>query len=179
MKPADEQVDQLPIRDIHLPDPVSWWPPGPLWWLLLAIALVFLAWALRALYRRWQARPVNYRPSARGELAQIRRQWQNGELDHAALGAALNQLLRRLLRSEAPQYPVGQTGDAWLATLGDFFHAEPPSVDCANALTRAAYVAHSGTAPYDAEAVIDEIEGWLKSKRRSPGETREERHAEL
>lgn len=179
MTPANKQVDQLPIRDIQLPDPVSWWPPGPLWWLLLAVALVTLAWALRALYRHWRARPVNYRPSARSELVQIRRQWQNGELDHAALGAALNQLLRRLLRSEAPDWPVGQTGDDWLATLTTFFQSEPPSTDCASALTRAAYVADSGAASFDAEAVIDEVEGWLKSKRRTPGRAMEAHHAEL
>lgn len=32
--PAD-----LPLRDYHLPQPVSWWPPAPGWWGLLLICL--------------------------------------------------------------------------------------------------------------------------------------------
>jgi len=34
------------MRELHLPDPVGWWPPAPGWWVvavLVAIALV-LGW---------------------------------------------------------------------------------------------------------------------------------------
>ena len=32
-------VSQLPLRDIHLPMPVGWWPPALGWWLLAALVL--------------------------------------------------------------------------------------------------------------------------------------------
>jgi len=53
MSPAE-----LPLRDIHLPEPVGWWPPAPGWWALLALALAgaaawgWLAWRRRTRVRR-------------------------------------------------------------------------------------------------------------------------------
>lgn len=35
-------LPELPLRDIHLPSAIAWWPPAPGWWVLLGIALVFL-----------------------------------------------------------------------------------------------------------------------------------------
>ncbi|MBV1912177.1 MAG: DUF4381 domain-containing protein, partial [Cycloclasticus sp.] len=32
--------EELPLRDIHLPDAITWWPPAIGWWLLLAVIIV-------------------------------------------------------------------------------------------------------------------------------------------
>jgi hypothetical protein len=40
MNPND--AAQLPLRDIHLPGLVAWWPPAPGWWLIAALTLAAL-----------------------------------------------------------------------------------------------------------------------------------------
>lgn len=44
MDPIDP--NDIPLRDIHLPEAISWWPPATGWWLMLAllIAAAVLVW---------------------------------------------------------------------------------------------------------------------------------------
>ena len=44
-------VSQLPLRDIHLPGSVGWWPPAIGWWLLAALVLVGVALSALPYYR--------------------------------------------------------------------------------------------------------------------------------
>jgi len=47
----DQGADPLAqLRDIHIPDSVSWWPPAPGWWGLVVI--IFVAMVLVWLWRR-------------------------------------------------------------------------------------------------------------------------------
>lgn len=52
MIPTAPSVESL-LRDIRGLDPVSWWPPGPGWWLLTGalLILLYLAWRWRASLR--------------------------------------------------------------------------------------------------------------------------------
>lgn len=41
----NQEVDytQLPLRDIHLPGAIGWWPPAPGWWFVVALVFAGLA----------------------------------------------------------------------------------------------------------------------------------------
>jgi len=46
---------QLPLKDIHLPEAIGWWPPAIGWWLLavlIPLLIVFLYWFYQRLTRK-------------------------------------------------------------------------------------------------------------------------------
>ncbi|MDE0841245.1 MAG: DUF4381 domain-containing protein [Porticoccaceae bacterium] len=44
------------LRDIHLPDAISMWPPAPGWFLIIALAIIALLWLVRKLSHRHRSR---------------------------------------------------------------------------------------------------------------------------
>ena len=119
--------DALPLRDLHLPEAVGWWPLAPGWWLLIALFVTGLAYLTWRWYRAWRFNaPRRY---ALRELAKFEADY----LEHrnpVALGKQLSELLRRGMLAYAPRGEVaGLTGDAWLAWLDKgmplpYFHTE-------------------------------------------------------
>jgi hypothetical protein len=114
------------LRDYHLPEAVSWWPPAPGWWFLAALALLIVAglsWLRSQRRRRHHASRLAFR-----ELAQLRAAWQV-DADGLALLRGLSQLTRRFCLARFPaDRPGGLYGDAWLTYLAAK-SAEPAFVD--------------------------------------------------
>lgn len=106
---------ELPLRDLHLPDPVGWWPLAPGWWIVLLVIAVAAGWGLWRIYTKRQFnRPRRY---ALRELARYETEY----LEHrnpVMLGKQLSELLRRGMLAYAPRDEVaGLTGESWLAWL--------------------------------------------------------------
>ena len=100
-------MDPLPLRDIHLPDPVSWWPPAPGWWLLAGVLAGLLILLLR---RRAQ---LNVRRAGLRAFADIQRDFQD-HCDDQRLSADVSTLLRRICLTYLPRESVASlTGKAW------------------------------------------------------------------
>lgn len=103
-----------PLRDIHLPPPVSWWPPAPGWW-LLALLLVVTVGAITHFTVRYITRN-RYRKEARGELHQIMENRQG--LSTREIIEQLARLLRRVAIQTCGRETVAPlVGEAWLRFL--------------------------------------------------------------
>ena len=118
---------QLPLRDLHLPDPVGWWPLAPGWWIIIVLAVGGLGWLL---YRGWQKYRYNApRRYAIRSLAAIEAEYLS-DRNTARLGRQISELLRRAMLAYAPRDAVaGLTGEAWLQWLDQdlpvpYFHTE-------------------------------------------------------
>lgn len=107
--------ESLPLRDLHLPEPVGWWPLAPGWWAMIVLAAAGAAWLL---YRYWQRR--RRAAARRFALRQLKRHAEAYRKHRNAvlLGSQLSELTRRTMLAYAPREEVaGLTGEAWLAYL--------------------------------------------------------------
>jgi hypothetical protein len=87
------------LRDIHLPEPVSWWPLAPGWWLCLALLVMLTAAALWW----WRGAPLRrLRRAALAELSAIETAYARDGDGHAC-AQAVSRLLRRVA---APCWPA-------------------------------------------------------------------------
>jgi hypothetical protein len=117
----------LPLRDLHLPEAIGWWPLAPGWWVVLAIVGAVLGYVLWRTYKRWQFNAP--RRFALRELARYEAEFLEHR-DPIRLGKQVSELLRRGMLAYAPRDEVaGLTGEAWLAWLDrgmpvPYFHTE-------------------------------------------------------
>jgi hypothetical protein len=102
------------LRGYHLPEPVSWWPPAPGWWLLALLALLTALALLAVAWRRYR-----HRAALRAALAELDSLGRDhGDADPAALARQLSRLLRRFALTRYPRHEVaGLSGDDWLRFL--------------------------------------------------------------
>ena len=118
---------QLPLRDLHLPEAIGWWPLAPGWWFVAAFLITLAVWQAWQSLQRWRFEaPQRY---ALRELAQFETEYLEHR-DPVALGKNLSSLLRRTMLAYAPRDEVaGLTGEAWLNWLDrdlsvPYFHTE-------------------------------------------------------
>lgn len=151
--------DGLPLRDIHLPDPVSWWPPAPGWWLLLALlcAAGLGAW----LRRRYRARH-ELRRQAFSELERIENRFGQRDDERQAL-QELSVLLRRVALARYPRAQVASlTGQRWLRFLDGVMGADAFSRGPGRALAEAPYNPAPGVD--NVPDLIDLCRRWLEAE---------------
>ena len=152
-------MEPLPLKDIHLPETVNWWPPAPGWW-LLAVLLPFLIIAVVYFYKT--IRRQSALKTAGKLLAAIKYEDNQDSLQKLA---ALSALMRRVALSTAARTDVAAlSGEAWLAYLDASFQDKPFSTGIGRCLADGHY---RPTVPADADldALFKLTERWLKNRK--------------
>jgi hypothetical protein len=107
--------EQIPLRDLHLPEAVGWWPLAPGWWVLLGVAAVVLLVFSRRAWVRWRKDAA--RRIALEELARVESAYHDTP-NAVLLARRLSELLRRTMLAYSPREEVaGLTGRHWLLWL--------------------------------------------------------------
>ncbi len=163
------QPDQthLPLRDIHLPDSVSWWPIPPGYWLVLLLICVLVAsiWLIKHWLRNRQLKK-----SIQHELSIIEAEYFQSK-NAQSLIQNLSILLRRVGRAYFPTSGCESlTGTAWLSFLDNRLVGanknKPDRIKSTDFQTGVGNVLI--TAPYtrqadiDADAVLNLCKRWIQ-----------------
>ncbi len=151
------QAELAKLHDIHLPDPIGWWPLALGWWLLLGLLSLGALAALAFEYRR--RRTVRY--AALRELAGMKARLADGPMVQDVT-TDLAVLLRRIVLCgpEAQKF-AAISGPDWVARLG-----KGPgglSAPIATLIANAPYApTHSGAAVQDLQKAMAEAEIWIR-----------------
>jgi hypothetical protein len=139
------QFDPQKLADIKLPEPVSYWPPAPGWWLLLGTIIILLI-ITPLLIRAYKKRPVSdarikkqLKTMAQREFERIKNDYKEHQLAHKAL-QQLSILLRRYALSIYPRQEVAAlTDQQWLHLLDNITGDKQFSEQYAELLIQAPY----------------------------------------
>lgn len=149
----------LQLRDIHLPDAISWWPLAPGWW-MIAGSLIFIIVAI-FLYRRYQKKQA-LKKQVLAEFENICAQFEQ-EKNSMALLQSLSILLRRACISFYPRSEVASlTGEAWLAFLNDTGKQKYFNSEYGQLIATAPYLSEKTELDIDTEKLIALCQNWLK-----------------
>ncbi len=143
------------LHDVHLPEPVSMWPPAIGWYLLSALIVLVSALGLFIAYRYWsKARAKKY------ALKQLKVLRQNTNLTPNTVIRESACLLRRVaIHYHADKNIAGLTGNAWIEFLNDSSGSDLFTTESARLLLEGPY---NPTIKDNYPDLITAIESWIK-----------------
>jgi len=152
------EAQQLPLKDIHIPDTIIWWPPAIGWWLMALLVILLIAvgiWFYKRLTRKTAIK------TAKKLLLGIK---QNTEINNQQKLVELSKLIRRVAVSNTPRSrAAGLTGQDWLLFLDNSVKGAPFSEGIGQLLANAPY---RNTSPSDGEIsqLLSLCQDWLNAQ---------------
>lgn len=150
----------LPLRDIHLPDTVLWWPLALGWWFIIAILLILVLGMGWFYY-------VNRKSKQEQQIvadALIVLQQLTEEENKAALIRGISRLLRRVCISlYGRQQVAGLTGERWLRFLDRKGKTTAFSQGIGRLLLDYPY---QQQVDYSRQALLTLVQAWLQQQRK-------------
>jgi len=134
------------LADIHLPEPVSFWPPAPGWWVLAALVLALAAYLAAKYYQYYKKRKTcDFALRELDQAYQHYAQRENGAEDHQSdqeqgkleFVNQFNAVLRRVALWHFPQSNVASLGgQAWVDFIREKGDSSLLTDEIANALSK-------------------------------------------
>lgn len=146
------------LRDIHLPTPISWWPPAPGWVALatlVTLSIVFLIWRRKRAFNQ-----LHYERLALKQLCELETIYQQDKLDTTQTLCRLSPLMRQIALLYLPTREIaGLHGEQWLQALDKLFMTNLFSQGAGRVLLDGPYKTHNNT---DLSPIFNDVKNWLK-----------------
>ena len=153
------KIEELPLRDIHLPETIGWFPPAIGWWLLIIFVPIISYFAIVLIQQFFQKTAVK-------EAKKLLKQLQtNNVLTPLEKVVELSGLLRRVaMSSDSETNIAGLTGRVWLDYLDSSLKDTPFKNGIGRCLVDAPY---QKKLPPDVDlaALFDLAKMWLNAQK--------------
>lgn len=157
MNPTD--FSTLPLRDIHLPGEVAWWPLAYGWWIVIGLLIAAAAFAAIVYRRRYRERAA-----IRG-LKRVAAALANGSAPVICI-QKISMILRRFVMSIADSRSVaGLTGEDWLRFLDGRWPRDEFSAGIGRVLIYGPYAPPDRVSAGDVSALNDLCLDWIRAQR--------------
>jgi len=145
------------LRDIHLPDAVSWWPPAIGWWLVAAVLLLGI-YLLPKLYRYLTYKPV--KQVSNESLQSILDEYQQHN-NNNKLVQDISKLLRQICMTyTGREASASLTGKQWIKYLNKLVNQDIFNNEITDILITAPY---QETTHFDTGALIQASQQWINT----------------
>ncbi len=147
------------LHDIHLPQPLSWWPPAIGWCLLSFLALLLVLFSVYRAYKRYRAN------QAKREALYLWEKYYHSyqeTLNTQQASANLSSLLRRVALAYYPRVEVaGLKGQAWT----DFLTQCSKQINFQELQAFLLETPYQSQSQLNAERLFQYTKQWIKERR--------------
>ncbi|MBL4711935.1 MAG: DUF4381 domain-containing protein [Gammaproteobacteria bacterium] len=159
-------MNDIPIRDIHLPDMYGWWPPALGWWLLLFI-LFMVFYGIPWLRKKLRHKTIDQQASA--QFITIKTRFEDHQ-DKAQLLQELSVMLRRICMTYRTRAQVASLLDKqWLKQLDKLVGKTCFTPDIAALLINGPYQKQPD---FDADELLTSCQHWIAALPYNDGQQR-------
>jgi hypothetical protein len=148
------------LRDVHMPDPISWWPPAIGWWLIVVGLVVVVGLVLWARAHRQRTRP---RRVALAQLKHVKQQYAVHSNDQWAITEVSHLLRRYALAVFSRSAVAGLSGPSWLEFLDKTGGTNQFSAGPGQSLCSGPYQAQRAASVVD---LLPLVERWIQNSSR-------------
>jgi hypothetical protein len=144
------------LRDVHMPDPISLWPPAIGWWMIMGLLIIGVSLFLWARASRERNRPQRI---ALAQLEHVKQQYAVHANDQWAIIQVSHLLRRYALAVFSRSQVAGLSGQSWLDFLDHSGGTNQFSDGPGQSLRSGPYQSHG---PRSASNLLPLVERWIR-----------------